>query len=53
MPISIKELHIKINVQDDGQSTTSNAQAPGDKKDKMIEACLEQVVAMQRRKKER
>lgn len=53
MPISIKELHVKINVQDDGQSTTSQAAPPDAKKDKMIAACLEQVSAMQARKKER
>lgn len=53
MPISIKELHIKINVQDDGQSNTAGGQTPKDKKDKMIAACLEQVAAMQQRKKDR
>ena len=53
MPISIKELHIKINVQDDGQSSTAQTKAPEAKKDKLIAACLEQVSAMQDRKKER
>ena len=53
MPISIKELHVKINVQDDGQSSTAQSKPSADKKDKMIAACLEQVSAMQERKKER
>ena len=48
MPIEIKELHIKINVSDNAASTNST-----DKKDKIIEACVEQVMRIHERKNER
>ncbi len=53
MPIAIKELFIKINVSDDAQSTTSASRSPADKKDAIIQACLEQVAHIEKRKNER
>ncbi|MBV1923935.1 MAG: hypothetical protein KUG68_07910 [Flavobacteriaceae bacterium] len=53
MPISIKELHIKINVQDDGQSSSPAAEMPEKKKDNVIQECIEQIMTIQNRKLER
>ena len=53
MPISIKELHIKINVQDDGQSSNPGSQGLQKKKGNVIEECVEQIMAIENRKEER
>ena len=53
MPIEIKELHIKINVSDDSQSTASSGKSPAEKKDAIIQSCIEQIMSIQERKKER
>ena len=53
MPIEIKELHIKINVSDNTTSTNAAASSSTDKKDKIIEACVEQVMRIHKRKNER
>lgn len=53
MPIEIKELYIKINVNDDKQSSASAKAKPEEKKDKIIEACIEEMVAIHKQKQER
>ena len=53
MPIEIKELHIKINVNDGAQTNASQDKTPGGKDANVIEMCLEQVSQIERRKKER
>jgi len=53
MPISIKELHIKINVQDDGQSSSTASEKPDNKRDNVIKECIEQIMSIQKRKLER
>lgn len=55
MPIEIKELHIKINV--DESSGAGNDQ-PGDSestegKDAIISACIEEIIGVLEQKKER
>ncbi|SMO64044.1 hypothetical protein SAMN06265379_10412 [Saccharicrinis carchari] len=52
MPIEIKELHIKINV-DDGSRRGRGASKNGGDKDKIIEACVEQVMEILSKKEER
>jgi hypothetical protein len=52
MPIEIKELHIKINVED--KSGTSGAADPQkDEKQEIIAACVEQVMEILSKTKER
>jgi hypothetical protein len=54
MPIEIKELHIKINVSDDQErSESSGSAATRSEKDKLIEACVEQVMELLSKKEER
>lgn len=53
MPIEIKELHIKINVNDTGQTNASQDKKSGGKEENVIEMCLEQIAQMEQRKKER
>lgn len=52
MPIEIKELHIKINVDEQGSRQTSGANQT-DKKEEIIEACVEQVMEILSQKEER
>ncbi len=52
MPIEIKELHIKINVDESPQSSNPAAEAENEK-DKIIEACVEQVMEIISKKEER
>lgn len=52
MPIEIKELHIKINVSDQNERN-SQAQNPEVDKDKLIEACVDQVMELLSKKEER
>ena len=53
MPIEIKELHIKINVAEDTGQNRRNASEAVDGKEKIIEACVEQVMEIIARKEER
>ena len=53
MPIEIKELHIKINVSDNANSTAATSTTSSAKKEKLIEACIEQVMRIQERKNKR
>lgn len=52
MPIEIKELHIKINVDDNQQSVTSGQIKQKDK-DGLIAECVEQVIEILSKKEER
>lgn len=52
MPIEIKELHIKINV--DESSTRSTNDTPKKKEiDRIVETCVEQVMEIISKKQER
>lgn len=53
MPIEIKELHIKINVNDDSQTKASSDNSSGGKTNDIIAQCLEQIAEIQNRKNER
>ena len=52
MPIEIKELHIKINVNDSGRSAESAGSA-NEKKDRIVAECVEQVMEILSKKNER
>jgi hypothetical protein len=52
MPIEIKELHIKINVEDQPLSTEP-AQIKREMKDKIIAECVEQVMDILAKNQER
>lgn len=52
MPIEIKELHIKINVDESPGSSNPESSARNEK-DKMIEACVERVMEILKDKEER
>lgn len=53
MPIEIKEMHIKINLDEGGssQGTSSNSGSGGS--EEIIKACIEGVMAILERQKER
>lgn len=51
MPIEIKELHIKINVNEGSKS--SSKKAPKEKATDLVGECVEQVMKVIERKKER
>ena len=53
MPIEIKEMHIKIVLDQSGTSTPPVAAEDPDEKDKIIEACVEQVMEILSKKEER
>lgn len=52
MPIEIKELHIKINV-DESSGNSAPETGAGTDRDKIIEACVEQVMELLAKKEER
>ena len=52
MPIEIKELHIKINVDDKPQSSDGK-KVKKDEKDKIVAACVEQVMEILAKNQER
>jgi hypothetical protein len=52
MPIEIKELHIKINVNEGSKPPTSSTAKKGKDEDAVAE-CVEQVMKIIERKKER
>lgn len=52
MPIEIKELHIKINVSEEN-ARNRPVQEDITEKEKLIEACVEQVMEILAKKEER
>lgn len=52
MPIEIKELHIKINVNE-GPKPTASPATPKSKGEDPVAECVEQVMKIIERKKER
>lgn len=52
MPIEIKELHIKINVSEENVRNHPVAENASEK-EKLIEACVEQVMEILAKKEER
>ncbi len=52
MPIEIKELHIKINV-DENESSPQRENSLTNEKNKIIAACVEQVMEILSKKEER
>ena len=53
MSIEIKELHIRINVDESQESNSSIETSAQNEKDKIIEACVEQVMEIITKKEER
>ena len=53
MPIEIKELHIKINVNDGGQSNAAPDKQSGGGNSNLMEECIEQIMQIENRKNER
>lgn len=53
MPIEIKELHIKINVNDNSQNNATLDKSSGGSKANIISTCIEKVFEIQDRKNER
>ncbi|WP_185287904.1 DUF5908 family protein [Chryseobacterium lactis] len=53
MPIEIKELHIKINVEEKAAATTTATSVDEAKMMQAINESIEQVVNIEQRKKER
>ncbi|GGZ17468.1 hypothetical protein GCM10007049_07500 [Echinicola pacifica] len=51
MPIEIKELHIKITVDESGNTSTKPAGNEG--KEELVSKCVEQVMEILREQKER
>lgn len=52
MPVEIKELHIKINVSEENARNRPNEDFSAEK-EKLIEACVEQVMEILAKKEER
>ena len=55
MPIEIKELHIKINVDEGANKGSSQASGQNEKEDReaLIAACFEEVMEVLQQQKER
>jgi len=53
MPIEIKEMHIKIVVGENSASTPAPGQDGEDNEQRIIEACVEQVMEILAKKDER
>ena len=53
MPIEIKELHIKINVNGTEQTNAAPNKQPEGKLEHAVKTCLEEVMRIESRKKER
>lgn len=53
MPIEIKELHIKINVDEKAAATTTTASVDVSKIMRAVSESVEQLVNIDKRKKER
>ncbi|MFV0377010.1 MAG: DUF5908 family protein [Mangrovibacterium sp.] len=52
MPIEIRELHIRINVENQAQ-TNEPTKIQKEEKDRLVAACVEQVMDLQAQKRER
>ena len=53
MPIEIKELHIKINVDESRAKATTSSSANQTKMNRMLRENVEQIMHIEQRKKER
>jgi len=53
MPIEIKELHIKINVEERSGAAGPPGETNQQEKDQIIAACVEQVMEILSKKEER
>jgi hypothetical protein len=53
MPIEIKELHIKMLVEDDKQKVNSTAAEPASQMDAIVAECVEKVLAILKEKEGR
>jgi len=53
MPIEIKELNIKINVSGESERPQGGGSEQENAKEKIIEACVEQVMEILSKKEER
>ncbi|WP_166920219.1 DUF5908 family protein [Flavobacterium poyangense] len=53
MPIEIKELHIKINVNEGASKPSTSASTPKSTDEDAVAECVEQVLKIIERKKER
>ena len=53
MPITIKELHIKINVDEKSGGNSNSESSKGGGKDEIVAACVEEVMDILERQKER
>ena len=53
MPIEIKELHVKINVDNDRDSAPMRPVSPQRKKEQIVAECVEQVMQLLSNNKER
>ncbi|MGB0788735.1 MAG: DUF5908 family protein [Marinirhabdus sp.] len=53
MPIQIKELAIKIYVDDNQQSNAAPDKKPGGNNENLVQMCIEAINKIQDRKKER
>lgn len=54
MPIEIKELHVRVQVTDDRRSTQRESPGSGrEHNDRLIQACVEEVLEILRRKEQR
>lgn len=52
MPVEIKELHIRINV-DERTNSSDSQRMNREKQDKLVALCVEQVMEILEKKKER
>lgn len=53
MPIEIKEMHIKINVNGEDKAPEGNTKSGGGNSDSIIQECMDQVSKMIKNTKER
>ncbi|WP_198517111.1 DUF5908 family protein [Tenacibaculum sp. SZ-18] len=53
MPITIKELHIKINVDEKSNDKPNNRGSKGGNQDEIITACVEEVMDILKRQNDR
>ncbi|NQY28524.1 MAG: hypothetical protein HRT69_03525 [Flavobacteriaceae bacterium] len=53
MPIEIKELHIKINVDEKQTTTIASSEMSKTASDELLKECVEQVMNIETRKNER
>lgn len=53
MPIEIKELHVRINVEESTPAANAAGEATQSEKDQIIAACVEQVMEILSKKEER